>query len=435
MTATIPAAPASAPSAPVAAPVGAAGSRGGKVRYPLDPIRAGAALAVVMFHVYQYQFGDITQPAAQVAPLRMLTVVSSASVDLFFVISGFLLYLGIARAGLEGRSAGSASLMLMRRVARLYPLYAVTVLLVWGVTNTRLPGVWQDLVLHLTMTQIYSQEFIFWTNGPAWSLAVEFHFYVLVALVMPGTAWACARVASRRGRTLVLLAVPGVLAAVGLAWLGYSILVARTPVTHWPTWFGFVAKAPMFATGMVMAVFSARGVRMHGAFGRRISVVVGAALAAVALALGASSASDTPAHEGWHLVYAVASVLVLGPLVFSPGTAPRVLTWRPLVFLGAISYGIYILHEPVMRLAGHLGLLVPARPDTLTVVLGWLLVSGAAVFGAWISRSVLEGPALKLLAVFSADGRRREYYPHLVAQEQPAPTPRLVPLGSRSARG
>ena len=391
-------------------------------RFPLDPLRAVAALSVVMFHVFQYEFGDINVASAQVAPLRFLTVVSSAAVDLFFVISGFLLYLSVARAGFAGRPGRSAGLTLLRRMARLYPLYAAIVLVVWGVSNTRLPGVWQDLVLHLTMTQIYSQEYIFWTNGPAWSLAVEFHFYVLIALAMPVLAAACRRRVTVAARTRVLLVLPALLAVGGLGWLSWSILVTRTPVTHWPTWFGFPAKAPMFAAGMVMAVLTVRGVRIRSRAVRTTSVAVGGALAVLALVYGTTHGAEGPAHEWYHLLYLAIGVLTIGPVVLSPDRPARGLTWRPLVFLGTVSYGIYLLHEPVLRLTGHLGLLPTDDADTLTVVLGWLLVSTIAVVGAWASSILLEGPALKLLAMFDPDGRPREYYPHLAA-----PAPRRMP--------
>ncbi len=76
-------------------------------------------------------------------------------------------------------------MLLFRRMARLLPLYYVVVLVVWTTTNPSLPGHWQDLLLHLTFTHVYSDDYIFWTVGPAWSLGVEFHFYVLMALSVP----------------------------------------------------------------------------------------------------------------------------------------------------------------------------------------------------------------------------------------------------------
>ncbi len=83
------------------------------------------------------------------------------------------------------------------------------VLVVWALTNPSLPGHWQDLLLHLTFTHVYSDEFIFWTDGPAWSLAVEFHFYVLMALSVPLVHAAVRRASSRRARLAIVLGPAG----------------------------------------------------------------------------------------------------------------------------------------------------------------------------------------------------------------------------------
>ena len=106
-------------------------------------------------------------------------------VEMFFVLSGFVLWLPVARAAIDGRAGRPGWVLLFRRMARLLPLYYAVVLVVWAITNPSLPGHWQDLLLHLTFTHVYSDQYIFWTDGPAWSLAVEFHFYVLMALSVP----------------------------------------------------------------------------------------------------------------------------------------------------------------------------------------------------------------------------------------------------------
>ena len=96
-----------------------------------------------------------------------------------------MLWLPVARACVDRAGGRPGRVLLMRRMARLLPLYYAIVLVVWTTTNPSLPGHWQDLLTHLTFTQIYSDQYIFWTDGPAWSLAVEFHFYVLMALAVP----------------------------------------------------------------------------------------------------------------------------------------------------------------------------------------------------------------------------------------------------------
>ena len=139
-------------------------------------------------------------------------------VEMFFVLSGLVLWLPVARALVADEETRSGRAMLLRRTARLLPLYWTVVLVVWALTNPTLPGHWQDLLLHLTFTHIYSDQYIFWTDGPAWSLAVEFHFYVLVALSFPVIRWARNRWPGSVGRLVCLLGLPALLLVVGLVY-------------------------------------------------------------------------------------------------------------------------------------------------------------------------------------------------------------------------
>ncbi|MGV9860173.1 acyltransferase family protein [Gordonia sp. NPDC003425] len=161
-------------------------------RFPLDPLRALAAMVVIVTHVHSNQLLTLAHPSAGDIHLNhVLEVFADAAVTLFFVLSAFVLYLPAVRAAIAGRNSTTWKDMLLRRAVRLLPLYFIVVVVVWSATNTSLPGKWQDLFLHLTMLHVYSDRYIFWTDGPAWSLAVEFHFYVLMAIVTPlSAAWA-----------------------------------------------------------------------------------------------------------------------------------------------------------------------------------------------------------------------------------------------------
>ena len=156
-----------------------------RTRYPLGWLRGLAALAVVFFHAYQHNRtgAEGVWPWSGGAHRAMLG--TELFVEMFFVLSGFVLWLPVARAALGNGPARPGWVLLFRRMARLLPLYYVVVLVVWTTTNPSLPGHWQDLLMHLTFTHIYSDDYIFWNVGPAWSLGVEFHFYVLMALSVP----------------------------------------------------------------------------------------------------------------------------------------------------------------------------------------------------------------------------------------------------------
>ena len=78
-------------------------------------------------------------------------------------------------------------------------------------------------------------------------------------------------------------------------------------------------------------------------------------LGLTALALLVATRPFTMVGEWWHPAYALAMAVALAGVVLHDGPWPRALEWRPLVALGGLGYGIYLIHEPVMRFLGHLG--------------------------------------------------------------------------------
>ena len=104
--------------------------------FPLNTLRALAALSVVTFHAYQFSRSgpDSAWPWDGLAH-RLMTG-SELFVEMFFVLSGVVLWLPVARAVTAGETTRSGRAMLLRRTARLLPLY-VTVVLVVGVVSVR----------------------------------------------------------------------------------------------------------------------------------------------------------------------------------------------------------------------------------------------------------------------------------------------------------
>ena len=332
-------------------------------RYPLESIRALAAVAVVVFHAYQNNAVGGVLPWSGWPHALMLS--ADLAVDLFFVISGFLLWLPVSRALLAGRPQRPGRELVARRAARLLPLYVLVMLVAWSIANPTLPGNWQDLLAHLTMTHVYSDTFIFWTVGPAWTLAVEFHAFVLVALLVPVISWATPRLGGRRARLALAAGIPGFLAVAGLTYLAVHILVLDTPGDAWSVWFGPLAKAHLFAIGMGLAVASATGTEV-GRGGRRALGGAGLGLAVVGVA--SSMVLEGTASQWLHVWFGIASAAALAALVLSVAPQPRALTWRPLVWAGTISYSLYLVHELVLHTLRATGWLPPAGTTTGVVV-------------------------------------------------------------------
>jgi len=373
-------------------------------QYPLGWLRAVAALTVVTFHAYQYNRTDVW-PLGGIA--HRLLLGTDLFVDMFFVLSAFVLWLPVARSALAGTTGRPGRVVLFRRMARLVPLYYSVVLIVWAVTNPSLPGHWQDLLLHLTFTQVYSDEYIFWTNGPAWSLAVEIHYYLLIAAAIPLVHALTVRTRSRGGRIAVAMALPVGCAVAGTAYLAWRIHVAQTPLEQWSAWFNPLAKGTDFALGMTLAVVVASGATLSDAARRVAGVVSVSALVALVLA----RPLDGPVTNWWHPMFAVAITVGLASIVMNDGQ-PAWMSWRPLAWVGGLGYGIYLIHEPVQRFIGSLGLL-PERAPGLTFVVTAVVVAVPTTVLAWLSSRTVEEAGRRTLGLIDEDSRPRDYYAHV----------------------
>lgn len=395
-------APATDPARPEAPP------RPPDGRFPeLQGQRGLAALCIVVFHVYQY---DRSGPDAR-SPLEgtwahPLVFGLDGMVDWFFVLSAFLLTLPYARALRDGRPLTSARDFLGRRAVRIVPLYVVAVLVVWVSRNPTLPGEWRDLLEHLTFTQVYDPTRIFWTIGPAWSLAVEVQFYVLVAVLGALLTRTAARAATPARRLGPLVAAIGVLFAVSTAWWLVAGVVQDRPATDFPVWFGLPAKLAVFATGMaaaVLVVVVPRTLGRAATWALRAGGAGGFLLTATVLVERETGSRDWLFHVLCGLAFA--AVVLAGTLGRPAGRWHRVSAGGVLPWLGLVSYSLYLWHEPLLlHLAGN-GLLPAPAPDAFLPTAA--LVVPLAVLAAWASYWVVEFPTSHL-RVFLTDVPSRE---------------------------
>ena len=395
-------APATAPARPEALPAAP------DLRFPeLQGQRGLAALCIVVFHVYQY---DRSGPDAR-SPLEgtwahPLLLGLDGMVDWFFVLSAFLLTLPYARALRDGRPLTSARDFPGRRAVRVVPPYLVAILVVWVSRNPTLPGEWRDLLEHLTFTQVYDSQRIFWTIGPAWSLAVEVQFYVVIALLGAVLTRTAARAATPARRLAPLVAAIAGFALVSVVWWLVLGVVQDRPATDYPVWFGLPAKLAVFATGMAAAVLVVVVPRTLGrlATWSLRTAGVGAFVATAVLLVDRETGS-----RDWlfHVLCgtAFAGVVVAGALGRPTGPWHRASARGVLPWLGVLSYSLYLWHEPLMlHLAGN-GLLPTPAPGAFLPTVA--IVVPLAVLAAWASYWVVEHPTSKL-RVFLSDVPSRE---------------------------
>ncbi len=174
---------------------GAAPSFVTKRNAPLDGLRALAVLGVVWAHVWAFCDSPVlvVGRVGSIA-LDVHRVISTfgTGVDLFFVISGYLMFMMFVRQD-STRIFSNYGQFLIRRARRILPAYYVAVLACWGGALFIGSHGGAEVVLgHFTFlhTVIPGMNVL---NPPFWSLATEWHFY----LVIPFFAWMAARVGGR----------------------------------------------------------------------------------------------------------------------------------------------------------------------------------------------------------------------------------------------
>ncbi|CAN5598500.1 hypothetical protein BH11ACT8_BH11ACT8_19580 [soil metagenome] len=386
-----------------------------RAQFPLGWLRGLAALCVVTFHAYQHnRTGPGYEWPFSGAGHQLMTG-TDLFVDLFFVLSGIVLWLPIARSAVNGETGRSGRVLLYRRMARLLPLYLVVVLLVWAWSNPTFPGNWRDLVLHLTFTHVYSDQYIFWTDGPAWSLAVEFHFYLLMALAVPAVHAGVRRARSRRGRITVAAVLPVACLLATAAFYLWALVLDPQEQTNWSVWFSPLSRAADFGLGMGLALLSAAGVRL----GRALRGVLGAVGVGATVALVMVRPLGEATSELWHPAYALTIVVGLASIVLHDGPWPRLLDWRPLAWIGGLCYGIYWIHEPVVWVLDSWRVLPEPRLGPWFLVTA-VLVAVPTIALAWLSARTIEAAGLRVLRTLDRDGSPRDYYAHLAEPAEPA---------------
>jgi peptidoglycan/LPS O-acetylase OafA/YrhL len=390
-------------------------------RFPLiDSLRAIAALSVLAAHAALFA-GLYTSSSL----LRPYVSQLGAGVTVFYVISGFLLYRPFARAALGGEPLPRTGAYAWRRFLRIVPAYWVAltaIALVFSMSSVVTP-LWHAAVLY-GFGQVYSVQTIPLGLYQAGTLCVEVTFYAFVPL------WALAM----RGRGF-----RGQLAALGGLWL-FSLawkLFAFGQVSPFSRESGpWLATLPgvldQFAVGMTLALVSARGLPRALAPAVRRAwpwwLTATAAYLSVGLLVGIPRL-DTGGgpYILLHELLTVFAASLIVPAAFAwerRDAVRRLLARRALLYLGLVSYGIYLWHYAIVQhvsfrtrdwMVDTLGL----GPSARFVVLLAVGMAGSVAIAS-VSYYVVERPFLSLKRLVRRGPDRAEPS-EAISESAPAP--------------
>lgn len=328
----------------------------------LTGLRALAATLVMLFHL-----NDFAGPKAIAVSLfgtqvylHPLMTIGWVGVDLFFVLSGFLLATHLMEALARGRPRALRKYF-VARARRVFPAYwaqLAVLFLVALLVGRSIPEWAQYLPLHIPMLHFVSEPASFSINKVYWTLPIELAFY----LCLPVIALFLLR-AERGGGAASWAMLAALYAAIlAMVWTyRYAMFQrfagAEINVIAWAT-SQLPGTLDVFMAGVTAAVALRWGRARHGPWtrgGERLASTL-LALAGLAGVIGMMYFIDAihevywrghPALFVWHSVTAAfAAVLVAGIALSGPLTRALFET-RVVIFLGTISYSIYLWHYPI----------------------------------------------------------------------------------------
>ncbi len=353
-------------------------------RADIDGLRAIAVLAVVLYH-----FGMPGLSGGFVG------------VDIFFVISGYLIG-GILWSEFIATGRIAMGKFYMRRIRRLAPAFfamaTATAVAAWFIL---LPFEFREFGKSLIAATIWLSNVQFWREAGyfdigadskvllhTWSLSVEEQFYIFLPLFLMALRFL------RKGAVGALI----------LVWAAsLAACIATTPTDPIASFFLFPFRAWEMMTGVLLAIYMRNGPAPQAAW---LSWV------GIALVLGSIFLIRSDGFPGWQALVPVAgtTLLLAGGLAQTPVT--RVLAMRGPVFVGLISYSLYLWHWPVLVLSkywlnGYENGLIAAGWLAVSVVLAilsWALVERPIRRATWLGSLPLLAGAIASAVVMLAIG-------------------------------
>lgn len=352
----------------------------------VNVLRALAALSVVVYHlIVLLPWDGFPRAPSLFAWFR----VGWMGVDLFFVISGFVIALAAIRLWRAAEQPFAAT-YLRHRAARILPLYFLTGIVFLFTSG----GLWHapDLAFQLLSHVVFAHNWFPSThgsiNGVNWSIGTEVQFYLLVMLAIRWLA---------RANPWLILAV-----TVAIAWFwraGVFVLLGGSGADTWPMFvystqvFGML---DLFGLGIFLSRWVLDGPPWPGQDQPRQAVWIAASALAVIFLLtsathwpGAAYWADWRMVVFWRTLEGLAFLALVGAMVFvrpSSGAFDRFVL-GPMRYLGEISYGLYLWQLLVIQAVRALAISDPILNSALVLL---ALSVCAALSWHFIEKPILD---------------------------------------------
>jgi peptidoglycan/LPS O-acetylase OafA/YrhL len=409
--------------------------RSGEIK-ALSGLRIVAAVWVVLFHFRPWL--EVAAPGFRSALAPVLNC-GAQGVDLFFMLSGFVLtWTYLDRMG-ESFSIRSTLHFLWLRLARVWPVYLVTLHLAaaWIIFTLYVghePSKAADqlnavsYVRQVLLVQLWFQPYFDGSSwdGPAWSISAEWLAYLLFGLLV-----------------LVIFRIARATRARGLLWLAVAaslppaLLLLATGQFYTP--WNWLPRIVMQFTAGALACAAVRKLQLSEPARRRVgylSVVLAGAIVGTLYLLDAHPVPKVSDSSGLVDVLFVPLVVTLA---IGVGSLPRLLSTRIMVYGGYISFSLYMVHELVHTawnwFTAQFEIVLTPSWSAKLIMVG---VLGVAVLGGAALYHFVEEPARiwmrRMVKVREAPVELQDTPAEAAHKLQPIHGPRQVPANAVAAR-
>ncbi|HEY9180049.1 MAG TPA: acyltransferase [Candidatus Baltobacteraceae bacterium] len=307
----------------------------------LDGLRGIAVLLVLWYHIW-----EISWLPAPLPQLQFIPETGFAGVDLFFYISGFVIVYPFVKALLRGDPQPTWGHFAYRRAMKIVPSYVLSIIVVIAIGYAHFANAGEalrDIGTHLLFIHTWWSDTYGSINGVLWTLAVEVEFYAIFPLLWLGfkrAPWLTA------GAMVAISLLYRVHAAQCCYHSSMELLIYNLP--------GYL---DVFASGMISALLYVRW-REHSAAWRAPLATLGAIAGFVMLALLLQNLWSVRTTDQWSTVWQIynRTLVALAFTLMGLGSLLAVRLWQRIVanpvllFFAAISYNLYLYHQPLARL-------------------------------------------------------------------------------------